>query len=98
MVAENIRLQINCPVLKENFSSFHEVLPWAKSLGIKANMDLMMMAKENFDQGNLKHRLNLSECENVIWKILKFDNNYKTTHILLLGRMILKMVVTVSRG
>ena len=77
LVAENIRVQINCPVMKENLATFAEVLVFGEELGVKVNPDVILMARTNFSTHNLAHRLTIDEVEVAIEAIIHYDNNYR---------------------
>jgi len=77
LVESDVRLQINCPVMKENLSTFGDVLQWGESIGVKVNCDLSLMARTDFSTSNLTHRLNIDDCGSAINTIIKHDNNYR---------------------
>lgn len=70
LVQEQIPVMISCPLMKANASCYHDILQYAHSLGIKAQTDFILMAKEDMDTENLTNRISLSETENVIKEIL----------------------------
>lgn len=70
LVKERIPVMISCPLMKANANSYHNILQYAHSLGIKAQTDFILMAKEDLDTTNLNNRISLSETENVIKEIL----------------------------
>jgi radical SAM protein with 4Fe4S-binding SPASM domain len=77
LVAENIQVQIGCPVMRQNLSGIGAVINWGKSLGIKVDPDLILMAKTDFGQENLSHRLSLDECRQAMETILECSDHYR---------------------
>jgi radical SAM protein with 4Fe4S-binding SPASM domain len=78
LLAEDIPLQISCPVMKLNVDSYKDVLRWAASHKVKAYTDFIMMARTDFTTSNLDHRLDLNETERLIGDIIKYDDGYQT--------------------
>lgn len=70
LVKEKIPVIISCPLMKANAQSYHDILDYAHSLGIKAQTDFILMAEENMCTDNLTNRISLSDTENVIREIL----------------------------
>lgn len=70
LVKNDIPVMISCPIMKANSKSYHDILEYAHSLGIKAQTDFILMGKEDMDTENLVQRLDLSETEGVIREIL----------------------------
>ncbi len=79
LVAENIQVQIGCPAMRQNLSGIGAVLQWGKALGIKVDPDLILMAKTDFGQDNLAHRLSLNECEQAMETIFEYSDKYRAT-------------------
>lgn len=78
LIENNIRVQVNCPIMKENLASFHDVLEWAEKKRIKVNNDFLIMARTDFSTDNLKHRIDdLEKVSEAIEHIIKYDNNYR---------------------
>lgn len=57
LVAEDIPVQISCPLMKANKVGYDKVLEYARSLKIKAQTDYIIMARSDLDTGNLANRL-----------------------------------------
>ena len=70
LVKNDVPVMISCPIMKINSNSYHDILEYAHSLGIKAQTDFILMGKEDMDTENLNNRIDLSETENVIREIL----------------------------
>ncbi len=66
----NIPMQINCPIMKQNKDTYHDVLEWAKTMNIEADSDYMLFGCFDGSCKNLKCRLDLSELEPFIAKEL----------------------------
>lgn len=77
LVAADIPVTIACPIMKANFTSYREVLEYAKSLKCKCNTDYIMMAQSDLDTSNLSQRLSVDETEILMRDILQFNIDYK---------------------
>lgn len=78
MLEMDIPVQISCPVMKINRTSYRDVLRWAYNNKIKANTDFIMMARTDFSTSNLDQRLDLKETEELIKDIVEVDDLYKS--------------------
>lgn len=78
LINNEIPLQINCPVMKENKDDVHGVLDWAANKRIHAITDTVMMARYDGSNDNLEHRLDLSEVRPIIESVLEKDGGYRT--------------------
>ncbi len=76
LIAENIPVQISCPVMKSNFRSYKNVLQYAQERKCKAQTDFIMMARYDFSTENLAERLDLKETEELIRDIMAYDKEY----------------------
>jgi len=76
LIAENIPVQISCPVMKSNFRSYKNVLQYAQERKCKAQTDFIMMARYDFSTENLAERLDLGETEELIRDIMTHDKQY----------------------
>lgn len=77
LVANDIPVQISCPIMKANRKGYHKVLEYAKSLKIKAQTDYIMMARADLDTENLANRLSLEETEELLRDLIKHDTSYR---------------------
>lgn len=77
LVANDIPVQISCPIMKANRKGYDKVLDYAKSLKMKAQADYIMMARSDLDTGNLANRLSLEETEELLRDLIEHDVNYK---------------------
>lgn len=62
----NIPMQINCPVMRQNKDSYKSVLEWAKSMNIEASSDYMLFGCFDGSCQNLPCRLDLSEIKHLV--------------------------------
>ena len=62
----NIPMQINCPIMRQNRTSYQSVIKWAKALNIEASSDYMLFGCFDGTGKNLNCRLELHEVESVI--------------------------------
>jgi radical SAM protein with 4Fe4S-binding SPASM domain len=76
LIAENISVQISCPVMKSNFRSYKNVLQYAQDRKCKAQTDFIMMARYDFSTDNLNERLDEKETEELIRDIMVYDKDY----------------------
>lgn len=77
LVANDIPVQISCPIMKVNRKGYKDVLLYAKSLKIKAQTDYIMMAQSDFNKNNLANRISIEETEELLREIIEYDMNYK---------------------
>lgn len=86
----NIPMQINCPIMIQNRTSYQSVLRWAKALNIEASSDYMLFGCFDGSCKNLNCRLELPEVESVIREgysmIMQSDNLYHNSELELAGR------------
>lgn len=61
MVAANIPIEINCPVLQGNYRSVKDVLAWAQDRHIPAGPTLVIMGRSDCDTNNLSHRATIEQ-------------------------------------
>ncbi|MBR2862585.1 MAG: radical SAM protein [Bacteroidaceae bacterium] len=76
LVAANIPVQINCPVMKSTYHSYKDVLKFAYERNCKAQTDYILMARFDFTTDNLAERLTLEQTEELLEDIIQFDKNY----------------------
>jgi organic radical activating enzyme len=72
-----VHVSISCPILRENRSSFQDVLRYGADLGIGVNSDFAIMAKEDGDTSNLAHRIETGDLEAVIGDVVKGSPKYR---------------------
>lgn len=77
LVAANVPIQVSCPVMKQNLSSFTEVLQWGRKMHFNVKPDLLLTARFDFSKDNLNHRLSLEESKVAISGIIAVDEEYQ---------------------
>jgi radical SAM protein with 4Fe4S-binding SPASM domain len=77
LIANNVPVQVNCPVLTLNYRSYFDIALWCHKRRIRVLSDFVLMAKSDFDTSNLAYRINTRQAEVLIKDILKVDSDYK---------------------
>ncbi|MDD3803533.1 MAG: radical SAM protein [bacterium] len=77
MIENDIPIQISCPILKQNYKSYKNVLKWAENLKVNANTDFIIAAQTDLSKDNLRNRISSEEVEIVIQDIIENDEFYK---------------------
>lgn len=77
LVDNNVPVQINCPILKNNMNDYKKVMLWAKTKGIMAYSDFAVFAQYNNCQSNLKCRLSHKEVEEITIDRIYNDEDYR---------------------
>ncbi|MDR0304844.1 MAG: radical SAM protein [Chitinispirillales bacterium] len=77
LIENDIPLQINCPIMKQNKNCYIEVLNWAKEHKINAGNDYVMIARYDHTTQNLNNRLSLDEVGKIINNIIENDTEYQ---------------------
>lgn len=78
LIENNIPVQINCPVMKQNKDDFDEVVKWGQGYKCSVVVDYLIMARCDRSTDNLKNRLSSNELEQVITKLLNSDIVFQT--------------------
>jgi len=76
-IENDIPVQINCPIVKQNKNDFTQVLDWAKQYGIKANTDFYIMAQTDYSLKNLENTLPKKDVKEVFSTLLKNDDELR---------------------
>ena len=79
LISFDVRVQIGCPVMKQNFGTFADVITWGNSKRIRVNPDLYLMASSDFNAKNLMHRLSVFQARSAIEQIIERDEAYRST-------------------
>ena len=66
LIAENIPVRINFPVLKRTYKSYSKVLEWASHRKIKVSTELMIIARMDHSTENLECRLSPEEIRDFL--------------------------------
>lgn len=73
LIENNIPVQINCPVMKQNKDSFYDVINWGQEHKCAVITDYLIMARYDGSTDNLKNRITNDELSDVIGHILGND-------------------------
>ena len=76
LVENHIPVQVNCPIMKNNYNSYKDVLEWAREHNISADVDFSIIAQYNHDKDNLNCRLSRDELIKVISDRVVEDSSY----------------------
>ncbi len=76
LIANDIPVQISCPLMKANKDSYLDVLEFAQQNKIKAFSDYILMGEANLCTDNLRNRLSIEETEKVIRNLIEHDVDY----------------------
>ena len=74
--ANGIGVVITTIVMKDNHHDIANVMRYAKALGIKLQLDYIMIAKSDFDRSNLENRMSPEETESFFRTVLANDKEY----------------------
>ncbi len=77
LVHAEVPIVLSCPMMKANYKGYKDVLQYAKSLRCKVNVDVIMMAQADMNTNNLANRLSISETEELIRDIVKYNDDYR---------------------
>jgi len=76
LIANDIPLQISCPIMKQNKDCYEEVIKWAKKHKIHAGDDYGIIARYNHTTQNLSCRLSINEIKEIIDDKVANDSKY----------------------
>jgi len=62
----DIPLQISCPIIKQNFNCYNDVVNWGKTNNINVGSDYVIIARYNHTTQNLDNRLSKNDVKEVI--------------------------------
>lgn len=78
LVNNDIPLQINCPIMKQNFHCYRDVVIWAKNQNINVGDGYAILGRYNHSTQNLDCRLSIDEVKEVITGSIDNDErNFK---------------------
>jgi radical SAM protein with 4Fe4S-binding SPASM domain len=77
LIDNNIPVQINCPLMKQNKDSYKDVLLWGHDKKCRVLTDFMIMAKYDHTTDNLLYRLSMEEAGEVMVNIAENDIVYQ---------------------
>ena len=75
LLKNNIPVQINCPLMKDNKDDFIDLVKWAKSLNIMVRTDYCLIARCDRSTDNLTNRIELEHMQKVVNELTN-ENNY----------------------
>ena len=73
LIENNIPVQINCPIMKQNKNSFFEVVNWGQDHKCSVITDYLIMARSDRSTDNLENRLSPEDLEFVINTLVEND-------------------------
>lgn len=73
LIENNVPVQINCPVMKQNKDSFYDVIKWGQDHKCTVNTDYLIMARADRSTDNLVNRLSEDDLKEVINNFLRND-------------------------
>lgn len=74
LIENHIPVQISCPILKNNVSSYQEVKEWATKQNISIGVDYSIIAQYNHNKNNINCRLSTEEIQYVISEQFSSDS------------------------
>lgn len=77
LIENHIPIQISCPILKNNVSSYQEVKEWAAKQNITIGIDYSIIAQYNHNKSNINCRLSADELQNVISEQFSSDSSVR---------------------
>jgi len=77
LFSKDIPVQISCPIMKQNFRSYGDVIKFAYDHKMKSNTDFVIMGSYDFNTENTKIRLSADETKVVIEEIMRSDRGYR---------------------
>lgn len=76
LVANNIPALIACPIMKQNYKGYRDMMDYARSLRLFCYTDYVLLARNDFCDANLCTRLSLSQTSELLDEILAADPAY----------------------
>ena len=76
IVENDIPLQISCPILKQNLSSYKDVVSWGRKLNVNVNSDFVIIGQYDHRLHNLSCRLSTDDLSNIIMDMAADDPRY----------------------
>lgn len=76
LIENDIPSQISCPLMKQNKTSYKEVIKWAEKYKIKVGDDYVIIGKYNHDIKNLNCRLSINEVREIICDKVSNNSEY----------------------
>ncbi len=76
LIENDIPLQINCPIIKQNKNCYNDVIKWGQKYNIYVGNDYAIIAKYNHTTQNLNCRLSIDEIEEIMNDKIANDEKY----------------------
>ncbi len=76
LIENDIPLQISCPIMKQNYNCYNDVVNWAEKHKIHVGDDYVIIARYNHTTQNLICRLSVSEIKEVLNNRIANDTGY----------------------
>jgi len=76
LIENDIPLQINCPIMKQNKNCYAKVIKWAEKYKIHVGIDYGIIGEYNHTKQNLSCRLSINEIKEVINDKIENDPKY----------------------
>lgn len=73
LIYNNVPVQINCPIMTQNKTSFYEVIKWGQDNKCAVITDYIIMARYDRTNDNLENRLRKDDIKSVIEKIAEYS-------------------------
>lgn len=77
LVANDVRVTISCPILKQNYQGYKELFNYAKKMNIFCYIDYILLAQSNMCTNNLCTRMTMEQTEELLDEILDNDPKYQ---------------------
>ena len=76
LIRNNIPALISCPILKQNYTGYKDMMEYAKSLNLFCYVDYVLLAQNDFCTNNLCTRMTLEQTSKLLDDILDVDPKY----------------------
>ncbi len=73
LIDNDVPVQVNCPIMKQNKDSFYEVVNWGQEHKCSVITDYLIMARSDRSTDNLDNRLSPDDLKSVISSLVKND-------------------------
>lgn len=78
LIDNNVPVQINCPIMKQNRDSFYEVVKWGQNHKCSVITDYLIMARCDRSTDNLDNRLTSEDIAFVVETLIENDIVFQT--------------------
>ncbi|MBF0760157.1 radical SAM protein [Dysgonomonas mossii] len=76
LIENDIPLQISCPIMKQNKSTYNDVIEWANKQKVHVGTDYNLIAEYDHTTQNLNCRLPINEIRGIIYDKVATDTKY----------------------